>query len=78
MYREEFFEIPMADTIDRVLIVGDSILGSTTKEILVKTCLQNSVKIQFFDSADTHVEEIIHFDTRMTLEIRANHMTIVL
>ena len=51
----------MADTIDRVLIVGDSILGSTTKEILVKTCLQNSVKIQFFDSADTHVEEIIHF-----------------
>ena len=49
----------MAKTINRILVVGDSILASATKEVLAKICLQKSVQVQFFNSADTHVEKII-------------------
>ena len=49
----------MANTIDKILIVGHSILESAAKEELAEKCLQNSVQIQLFNSADTHIEKIL-------------------
>ena len=49
----------MTELIDRILIVGDSFLESSTKEELKKIFSQKSLEIQYFDSVDTNIETIL-------------------